>query len=400
MDDLKKLTLKIMQENRRQFGDYQYTVPSPDSYPYQWLWDSCFHAIILSYFNPTDAKKELLSLVSKQFANGMIPHMIYWVRKDVINIDWGTKRTSSLTQPPMLAYAVWEIFLKDKDEKFLAEIYPHLYHFYRYFLTDRDPHGNHLMGIINPDESGEDNSSRFDKPLKLPAKHTIEKNFAERKKLFKKNTKCNFDAPFCMRNFFWVKDVPFNAIMVENLFYLANIASKLGFKDDAKYFSEQKMLIKEAMREQMFEKGIYYSVWGTESKKEGFKYKKIKTLTWAIFAPLFAKLYTKAEANELVKNYLLNPEKFKLEYLVPTVAKSDPSFDPNGFWRGPVWIATNWFIYKGLINYGFEKEAEMIKEASIKLLERSGFREQYNPLTGEGEGARDFTWGGLVIDMN
>jgi len=28
-----------------------------------------------------------------------------------------------------------------------------------------------------------------------------------------------------------------------------------------------------------------------------------------------------------------------------------------------------------------------------------GFREYYNPFTGEGMGARGFTWGGLVLDM-
>ncbi|WP_439673173.1 hypothetical protein [Cupriavidus necator] len=32
-------------------------------------------------------------------------------------------------------------------------------------------------------------------------------------------------------------------------------------------------------------------------------------------------------------------------------------------------------------------------------IERSGFREYYNPFSGEGYGAKDFTWSGLVIDM-
>jgi hypothetical protein len=32
-------------------------------------------------------------------------------------------------------------------------------------------------------------------------------------------------------------------------------------------------------------------------------------------------------------------------------------------------------------------------------MERSGFREYYDPLTGEGHGAREFTWTGLLLDM-
>lgn len=34
-----------------------------------------------------------------------------------------------------------------------------------------------------------------------------------------------------------------------------------------------------------------------------------------------------------------------------------------------------------------------------ELIGKSGFREYYNPFTGEGYGAHDFTWSGLVADM-
>ena len=71
----------------------------------------------------------------------------------------------------------------------------------------------------------------------------------------------------------------------------------------------------------------------------------------------------------------------------------------TGFWRGPTWIGTNWFIYKGLVNYGFFNLAQELLESSIKLIKQSGFREQFNPLTGEGRGAKEFTWGTLIIDM-
>src|SRR3972149_196900 len=97
--------------------------------------------------------------------------------------------------------------------------------------------------------------------------------------------------------------------------------------------------------------------------------------------------------------YFLNPDEFYLPFILPTTSKSDPAFDPKGFWRGPIWISTNWIVFKGLKNYGFEVEAKYLLDCSIKLLEKSGFREQYNPLTGEGFGARNFTWGGLIADM-
>ena len=62
-------------------------------------------------------------------------------------------------------------------------------------------------------------------------------------------------------------------------------------------------------------------------------------------------------------------------------------------------MAPHWFIYKGLMSYGFAEEANEIREMSRKLLEHSGFREYFNPETGEGYGAKEFTWGALVLDM-
>src|SRR3989344_5458833 len=333
MKDIKKACLELFLKNKRKLGNYQYTVPSPDSYPYQWLWDSCFHAIILSHFNIKDAKKEILSLLSKQFENGLIPHMIYWDKEsptDFPVIEWGKEDTSTITQPPMIAYSVWTIYQKDKDISFIKKVYPHLYHFYRYLLTERDPHTNHLIGIMNPDESGEDNSPRFDFALNLPPNHTLKENTKKRMHLVKQNIECHFDAPFCMRNFFWVKDVPFNVIMVENLRLLVQLATSLGYSEDAKFFDEQREKIIEAMKKFMYEDDLFWSTFGED-------YQKIKIKTWAIFAPLFAKILSRDEAEILVKNHLTTPKEFWCPYPIPTVSLDEPSFDPKGFWRGPTW---------------------------------------------------------------
>src|SRR5579872_1362878 len=149
-EKLKKEIKRIMLKNRQSSGTYQYTVPSLSSYPFQWLWDSCFHAIILVNIHLVeDAKKEMLSLVSHQFKNGMIPHMIYWNKAkehDFSVVKWGRKDTSTITQPPMLAHVVWKIFKNDNDKEFLQNIYPNLNKLYRFILSDRDPRKINLIG--------------------------------------------------------------------------------------------------------------------------------------------------------------------------------------------------------------------------------------------------------------
>lgn len=408
--DIKQRSHELLVKNRRESNGHFYTLPSPDSYPYQWLWDSCFHAIVLSHLNIDDAKREILSLFEAQFSNGMIPHMIYWDKSVKTNfpvVHWGKADTSTITQPPMVAYAVWQIYQTDKDRGFLEVAYQNLKLYYDYFLKDRDPRGNHLAGIINPDESGEDNSPRFDLPLGLPSKQTLKENFQRRLELIEKNKRCDFDAPFCMKNFFWVKDVPLNVILVENLRKLALIADQLGIDEDYQFFNAQALLIEGAMKNMMMEDGLYWSIYRpmhienqTNNNREQVNdYQKIRVKTWAIFSPLFAGMLSKQEAAKLIKQHLLDPQQFHLKYLVPTVSKDEPSFDVSGFWRGPIWMSTNWFIFVGLLRYGYKELAKQILTSSLELIEKSGFREQYNPLTGQGTGARDFTWGTLVVDM-
>lgn len=382
----------VLLRNRRVTDGHQYTVPSPSTYPYQWLWDSCFHAIALSHFDLDAAKTELRSLLLKQFENGMLPHMIYWEPGELHNFEWGVTGTSALTQPPIIAYAVWEIYLKDKDTEFLTQMYPAIMAYYRYLITARDPRGHNLISIVNPDESGEDNSPRFDSVIDANPDISYDAHIDLRRKLVDANRGDHPDVSHRMQEVFWVKDVPFNAMLVKNLRILAHIASTLE-DDTGEHFSTMHAgLIKAAMREHMFEDGVYWSTSGSD-------YTKLRVETWAHFAPLFADLYTHEEADALLKKYFHDERTLRGTWGVRTVSRSEPSYRPSGFWRGPVWMTPHWFLYKGLVSYGFAEEAREIRDASRALLEHSGFREYFNPETGEGYGAEEFTWGALILDM-
>lgn len=393
--DLKQAAQNVLQNNRRTTNGYRYTIPSSDHYPYQWLWDSCFHAIALARSEPDMARDEIKSLLAKQFENGMIPHIIYWNPGILHLFRWGTNGTSSLTQPPMIAYAVWEIHRHAPDIRFLESVFPALITYYRFLLTERDPRGHHLAGIINPDESGEDNSPRFDKPLDLPYDISLKKHLLKRHELVDANRICNFDAARCMRYHFWVKDVSFNTILVENLRTLANIASILAQTDHEQFFHHKANQVAAAMRERMFKDGVFWST-------AGMDYEQLTVATWTHFVPLFAGLYSKEEAEHVVHTQLRNRDTFKAPFGIRTVSKQEPSYHSSAedfSWRGPIWFAPHWFMYKGLIRYGFVDDAKWIFDSTVALLRKSGFRECFNPETGEGYGARQFTWGALILDM-
>lgn len=56
-------------------------------------------------------------------------------------------------------------------------------------------------------------------------------------------------------------------------------------------------------------------------------------------------------------------------------------------------------MHQFLIGNGYGNESKRLIESIKELIEKSGFREYYNPFTGQGYGAEEFTWAGLVLDM-
>ena len=74
-------------------------------------------------------------------------------------------------------------------------------------------------------------------------------------------------------------------------------------------------------------------------------------------------------------------------------------------WLGPVWGISNYMCYRGLKNYGYDKEAAKLAEKTITLfgkdLEACGeLHEYYDPDTGEGVNNPGFQcWNLLVNNM-
>ena len=101
---------------------------------------------------------------------------------------------------------------------------------------------------------------------------------------------------------------------------------------------------------------------------------------------------------------MLNPKEFNTKVPLPTLVATHPEFDPvNGYWRGTVWLDQVYFGTKALQNYGFEAEANDIVhqlfENADGLLGDATIRENYNPITGEGIRAHNFSWSAAHILM-
>ena len=76
-----------------------HTVPSQYLYPHQWSWDSAFIAIGYSHYAPKKARSELNSILSTQWEDGRIPHIVF-----------NPKATGHFPTPQS-----WKTLIKDKD---------------------------------------------------------------------------------------------------------------------------------------------------------------------------------------------------------------------------------------------------------------------------------------------
>jgi hypothetical protein len=122
--------------------------------------------------------------------------------------------------------------------------------------------------------------------------------------------------------------------------------------------------------------------------------KKIHVRTLQGFLPLTAGLASEKQAAELVRQ-LTDPSLFWSKYPVPTSAMDEPTFRPDGFWRGDMWPPTDYLIALGLNRYGYYGVARELADKLLELVKKYDGHayERYNGVEGHGLGVKDYCWG-------
>jgi len=386
-------------------NSYIYICPDIKKYPHQWLWDSCFHIIVNSHLNINLAKEEFKTLLSRQWDNGFLPHMNYWEYNKYSIIDrkiqsyYKEKNTSSLTQTPVVPQALRAIYRIAQDRDYLVEYLPKVKNYYDYlynsrvFLDDEIP----LLNIIHSWESGIDNSPIYDKALGIKGNLLLFKWLKSLIKQLKILKECKWDMQLIKeRNFFLYKDLLFNCVYIQGCRDLAELYKEVKNSKESSFYDKraknlEKIIIKYCWNQ---DQGLFFNRFGIENNSDS-----IKTFTSLI--PLILEGLPLNIATTLVEDHLINEKEFWTPFPIPSVAKNEPSYTERGLllWRGPTWISVNWFLIKALYMHGFNNIAMDLTQKTTDLIESSGFREFYNPHTGEGKGAKNFGWSSLIIDI-
>jgi hypothetical protein len=384
--ELRNLCRDTLERNWRE-GDrggvrYAYTAPSSGRYPWQWYWDSCFTAIVWRRFNPDRARAELESLLAAATPDGFIGHTIFWaepvspVRSLFYNVRSRADFMTATIQPPLLAWA-WRIAVGDP-----AQV-PAIVRHHEWIEQHRSLNDDGLLWIIQPDESGLDASPKFDSTFGWCAD-----GLPGFPLLVRRNRRLGFDIARID-----AAGGPLVCGTATNVFHgLSRLA--LG-----------RPSLTPAIVDRLYDErtGIFHQLVRRRGERRAIPR---RVITWAALSPLALPDLPEDIGRRLVEEYLLDPERFWLPVPPPSVSAADPQFSRGDrflflrrYWRGPTWINAAWLLWLGLVRLGYRTEAGELAARLALAMRSAGLREYYDPYTGQGMGATDFSWSSLIMEL-
>jgi len=411
---LRAAAVAVLTANRRGAS----TVPAPGLYPYQWCWDT--GPISLGWAAAGDweqAWSELRTLLSAQWPNGFVPHIVFWELSDDYFPGpdvWGTvglgapggPPTTGITQPPLPVSAAAALFAADPDRARAAReldgLWPHLVAWVTWLgRARRGPHG--AVVAVHPWETGMDNSPAWDDPLRSTPESThthLERRDVRTVAADERPTTVEYrhylGIVAALRDAGWdteqqveaspfaVEDVGFTAIAARAAADLAAAASDLGHDADAAQLSTLAASWRDGIEALWDVDRAWYRAYDVRAATF------VGPATAGGLLALWAGAADAARAAQLVARI----EAWSSGTLraVPTTDPDAAEFDPIRYWRGPVWVLVNYLVAEGLRGSAHDDLAAQVRSGTRALVARDGFCEYFDPRDGHGIGGEGFSW--------
>jgi hypothetical protein len=358
-----------------------YSYPHRGTYPHQWLWDSCFTAIVRAGLGDRRAVSELRTALSGQLADGFVPHMRYAGP----TIGRGPLTgVSSFTQPPVHAHAARVLDRRgfDPGEDVLARIDRALH--YLWAVRRRDG----LIAIVHTWESGADASPRWDswtgrgwtsRPWTRPAWDEFERGLIDAA-VFDPSGAAGASRAF------EVAPAAFNALAAHAAGELAALTGDQGWRRRAAALAAE-------IDAQLWDERE--GLWSDRPVVGGGPSARVPTLDGV----LGALVTPDAAKAERALAQLTIETRFGAEFGLAYVPREHPAYQPDLYWRGSAWMQLNYLVALAAARWDRAEVLGAVGEMSRRAARVSGFAEYWNPETGEGHGAIPLTWSTLVTAL-
>ncbi len=213
-----------------------------------------------------------------------------------------------------------------------------------------------------------------------------------------------------------------NAFLVMEFKAMAKILYEFKEKERSEHYLKKAQDLSDAIQNECYDPKdkFFYSVdvdiktrsydWFHKGLGVFWKTLPIKIQTWTGFIPIYAGVATDEQVENILRLHMQNPESFESDFGIRALAKDEKMYNleatnnPSN-WLGPIWIIVNYVTFRGLLNYGYKKEAQSLYEKTLNLLgsdyKKTGtLHEYYSPETGEPVMSPGFmNWNLLVLNM-
>jgi hypothetical protein len=354
-----------------------FTMPNRRKYPWQWLWDSCFHAIAWSALGDERCRAELRSLFSLQLPSGFLPHMGYQKDPRRSLALWHSTGRSEITQPPMYGHALRVLAgrgfaVEDLYGPAAAGLH---------WLFDRrmDP-GSGLIRVVHPWETGCDDSPRWDG---WEARPFSERRWNRHKRELLRSLVLE-DGAASANPQFEVAPASFNALVSFNARELGDLIgdADLTRRADALTAAIERRWVEERR------------TWGDLRIHGSGGEELAPTLDGLL--PLLVSRDERRVENAFGE--LFADARFWRPFGPAGFAADEPGYEPGRYWRGDAWPQQTYLMMVAALRHGRGTDARRLAEKLVTGCSRSCFAERWHSETGRAVGAVPQGWAALAAE--
>jgi hypothetical protein len=366
-----------------------FTCPNATTYPWLWLWDSCFHSVVWAELgDAARATSELALALGGQGPSGFVPHLQYLDGSNTHDGFWGRPATSSITQPPIYGWTVAELHRRGIPVE--REVVERAGAGLRFLFERRRRSSAGLIEIVHPWESGCDHSPRWDDLMRAPGVTGLdpydEAQWFRRKGELVASVHHDASGAPLWNDEFPVGSVAFSAMTAFCARELASVTEDAALARDLRRHADD---VVDALRER-WEPGR--RTWiddGPTATGSG----RIRTAE-VLLALLVDQ---RDEVVQAVVDELGDRDAFGGEFGPSQVHRGEPTYRAGSYWRGPSWPQLDLLLWIALHRVGRSDAAADLAAGTVRGAVGSGWSEYWDADTGAGGGAAPQSWTTVAV---
>jgi glycogen debranching enzyme len=301
-----------------------------------WSWDHCFNALALASAAPQLAWDQFQLPFDHQDGTGALPDSV--THSEVLY---------NFVKPPIHGWALRRLrerLPEPVGRDHLQETYARLVGWTGFWLDHRRAPGQELPHYQHGNDSGWDNATTFD-PHRVLATPDLA------------------------------------AFLVLQLKELARLADELGYDEAAAHETRATRLL-DALIDRLWDGERFVAL--SPHTGETSTSRSLLDLMPIVLGEHLPGSLGDALAERIATHLT--------EHGLATEHPGSPHYEPDGYWRGPIWAPSTVLIEDGLRRAGHTGLADEISARFRRLCEKSGFAENFDALTGDGLRDRAYTW--------